>query len=422
MENFLYIGWIPCINGHLDFGLMRVGIQGGFTDLKSKDSNTVNENFTCSDYGDSHDRRIVLQSKVDWRDSSEFHKDSGKFRVIITAEVNKSHSMDDRYLSGNLLIYPLSAEPEDVAQRRKMNVHVLCHSIKNSKKNRHENFNRLEKVTSAKEGIDNLSKFSCSIKFKIEPNGITKLQHNSENPTLNEESKYLIARQAFYYLKYSIHVHKHHLAEQDSLTTITPIYKDVDDDKSDAGLRLICQLKRELTVLKRIQCIDEKEHPTNNAVGIVAYVKSLICSLEQSSIIDQIIAKREQERFEYINASFKAQNSKMGNQINNTELIKSKAKVWLGFIVISIWGSLNFMFKPEVANREAISSATFFTSLIVILATVFFIYTAIKKFYRNRQLPKASEHLYHISYVKILGKIIVALIGIVLSLVFLFMR
>ena len=36
-----YIGWIPCINGHLDFGLMRPGIQGGFTDLNSKDENAI---------------------------------------------------------------------------------------------------------------------------------------------------------------------------------------------------------------------------------------------------------------------------------------------------------------------------------------------------------------------------------------------
>ncbi len=284
MENDTYIGWIPCINGHLDFGLMRVGIKGGFTNVKSKDSRVIEENFTCSDRGDSHDRRIVLQSKVDWRDSPEFPIDSGEFRVIVTAEVNKSDSMDERRLIGNLLIYPLSAEPRNTKQRHMMNVHHLCHLIE-SNENRHENFNRLNCITSAKEVVDNLSYFSCSVRFEIEPNGITHLNYNSENPTLDKGSRYLIARQAFYYLKYSIHTHKHHTAKQDSLTTITPIHGEDDTDKSIAGLHLICQLKRELTFIQRIQNADGKEHPTNNAAGIIAYAKSLILSLAQSKII-----------------------------------------------------------------------------------------------------------------------------------------
>jgi len=439
MELFSYIGWIPCINGHLDFGLMRVGIQGGFTNSKSKDYNSIEANFTCSNNNDSHDRRIVLQSKVDWRDSPDFHEDSGKFRIIVTAEVNKSNSMDERYLSGNLLIYPLSAEPETPQQRNDMNIHKLCHSIRESTKKirdyttinkqqndnplisdenqkRHGYFNRLEKITSAKEKINSLEGFSCSIKFKVDPNGVTKLEYNSKTSSLDDESTYLIARQAFYYLKYSIHTHKHHAAKQDSLTTITPTYSCSDNEKSNAGLRLICQLKRELTFLQRIQNTDAKEHPTNNAIGIIAYIKSLIFSLEQSLIIKPTIAERELERFKYINDSFAAQNCKIGYQTSNIELIKSKSKVWLGFIIISLWGIFNFTLKPAETNREAISTLTFTTGIIIILFTTFLTYLAIKRFYNARQLPEASEHLYNISYTKILAKIIFSIIFIAILL------
>jgi len=416
MEDFAYIGWIPCINGHLDFGLMRVGIQGGFTNSKSIDNKAVELSFGYSPFGDSHDRRIVLQSKVDWRDSSNFPENSGQFRVIVTAEVNKSLSMDERYLSGNLLIYPLSAEPENRDQRTKMNVHALCHDMEEFEDKRHELFNALEKITSAKEPVDNLSNFSCSIRFEISPSGITKLQYNSKNSTLDEESKYLIARQAFYYLKYSIHTHKHHTATQDSLTTITPVNKGTAEDISDAGLRLICQLKRELTSLQRTQNTDGREHPTNNAVGIIAYIKSLILSLQNSSIISHTLAKREQERFKYIDSSFIAQNCKMSNQSNNIELIKSKSKVWLGFILISLWGILNFALKPSEDDQIAISSSDYWIGLIVILATLFFIYSAIKRYYNERQSASAPEYLYHLKWYRIPVKIILTLFLIFLLL------
>jgi uncharacterized membrane protein YidH (DUF202 family) len=414
MEDYPYIGWIPCINGHLDFGLMRVGIQGGFTNSNSKDINAINANFSCVQNSDSHARRIVLQSKVDWRDSDKFEKDSGEFRVIVTAEVNESNSMDDRFLSGNLLIYPLSAEPKDVSARHKMNIHSLCHSIKSNEAKRHENFNHLNNITSGKEPVDNLKHFSCSIGFKVEPNGITTLRYNPNNPALGKDSKYLIARQTFYYLKYAIHTHKHHTAKQDSLTTITPIYDDTEEGKTDAGLRLVCQLKRELTFIQRIQNTDGREHPTNNAAGIISYTQSLIQSLKQSLIINPAIADREQERFKHIRASFAAQNCKMDNQLSNSELIKSKAKVWLGFILASLWGTLNFVFKLDGASKAEIPSSSFYTGVVVILATLFLIYAAIKRYYSARQIPEASEHLYNITYYKLAAKILIPISLIIL--------
>ncbi|MFK5915345.1 MAG: hypothetical protein QM484_13320 [Woeseiaceae bacterium] len=400
---------------------MHVGIRGGFTNSNSTDKNIIEESFSCSTHGDSHDRRFVLQSKVDWRDSDKYHKDSGKFRIIVTAEVEKSHSMDDRCLNGNLLIYPQGAEPKTIAERNSMNVHTLSHAIKDNN-NKHENFNLLSKITSDKEPIDNFDSdyFSCSISFKIEPNGITKLSYTSNNSDLNEDSKFLITRQAFYYLKYSIHTHKHHAAKQDSLTTITPTYGKTQNNKSDAGLRLICQLKRELTFIQRIQNTDGQEHPTNNASGIIAYTKSLIQSLKLSGFIDENIANRECTRFENIGRSFQAQTCKMETLINNIELIKSKSKVWIGFIIISLWGALNFGFAPSKTNRPAIPSDDFTTGFIVILVFLFFAYRAIQIYYRNKQSPLAVERLYHTRYRYIIAKISVATItAIVLITLFL---
>tara|TARA_R110002072_G_scaffold265476_1_gene424371 strand:- start:99 stop:1301 length:1203 start_codon:yes stop_codon:yes gene_type:complete len=388
---------------------MRVGIKGGFTNSNSKDNNCIEENFSCANQEDSHHRRIVLQSQVDWRDSLEFHEDSGKFRVVVTAEVNPSESMDKRYLEGNLLIYPLRAEPELKHQRENMNIHTLCHLIKSEQENRFENFNKLEKITSGQEPVDALSLFSCSIGFQVAPNGITKLKHNNPNQNLVENSLYIIARQAFYYLKYSIHDHKHHTSKQDSLTTITSINNQSDDAMTEAALRLVCQLKRELTYLKRIQNTDGKEHPSNNAAGIIAYIKSLTLSLKNESILSAEVAERELKQFEYVKESFSAQTNKIESKFRNIELVKSKSKVVLGFLIISLWGAINFMFRLNSGDRIQLTNYDIGLVVSTALAIVFFSYIAIKKYYINGLSPEASEHLYRTPFCKIFAKAALAL-------------
>lgn len=69
MKTYSYSGWIPCINGHLDFSLAKVGIKGGFTNADYKDGKVVEKNYSLDSLSDSHHRGVVLQSKVDWRDS-----------------------------------------------------------------------------------------------------------------------------------------------------------------------------------------------------------------------------------------------------------------------------------------------------------------------------------------------------------------
>jgi hypothetical protein len=408
-----YIGWIPCINGHLDFGLMKPGIQGGFTNKSSKDEHAIEINTSLCKNSDSHHRYIILQSKVDWRDSEKFPPDAGKFRVVVTAEVNESHSMDDRCLTGNILIYPVEGEPVDKKQRHQMNVHRLCHSLHECLKMQasecgfQQKFAHLVEITSGRSRVDFLTYFSSSLSFNIHPNGIIRLQYNEKSSDLDSDSLFVIARQAFYYLKYSLHVHKHHIDEQDSLTSITPIYEDNSKSETDAAVRLICQLKRELTSIKRIQNLDSREHPTNNALGIIAYTRSFITSLEDVGMIEQKVAVREQRRFDHLRDSFSAQNAKMSNEKNNLELVKSKSKVWLGFLVLSIWGAINFNLKSDNSLKIEINAYQFMFIISGVFLAVFFVYLAIKRFYLARYNSEAAKSLYDISYWALMLKILV---------------
>jgi len=373
---------------------MRAGIVGGFTDKKSKDKNWIEENFSCSSIEDSHHRRVVLQSKVDWQDSKKHPKGSGKFRVFVTAEVNESVSMDDRSLRGHILIYPLSAESMDKKKIYAMNVHSLCHDIKNQKNDRQKQFKQLEEITSGKVNVDNLTLFSSSLKFEVSPNGVTKIEHVKNNFGLDNATQFFMARQAYYYLKYSIHTHKHHTAKQDSLTTITELSKVDNQD----GMRLICQLKRELTSIQRMQNIDGKEHASNNAVGIIAYIKSLILSLHNENIISDDVKQIELDRFQYVKDSFIAQENKIESNVSTIETIKSKSKVWLGFLLISLWSAFNFTFKSDSSNKTLLSTVDMVMAAPLALIFVFLVYQAITHYYRRGMKPEASEHLYHTGY------------------------
>ncbi len=52
--DYTHIGWIPCINGHLDYGLMSPGISGSFTNKKLQDPKTTKINYGFLKQYDHH--------------------------------------------------------------------------------------------------------------------------------------------------------------------------------------------------------------------------------------------------------------------------------------------------------------------------------------------------------------------------------
>lgn len=93
---YQYLGWIPCISGHLDFGLMKPGISGGFTNKDIKDNKTNHINFGYLAQKDHHARRVMLQSKVDWQYRLSDKEYDGSFRVFVIAEASESACMDNQ--------------------------------------------------------------------------------------------------------------------------------------------------------------------------------------------------------------------------------------------------------------------------------------------------------------------------------------
>ena len=108
-EHFTHVGWVPCVLGHLDFGLMKVGLSGGeiFGVIPTKDKNEIAVNFAHQGDSDDNGRRIIVSTWHDWMDTIQ---NDGKFRVVLSAESNRSLDMDNRYLKGRLCIMPKSYE------------------------------------------------------------------------------------------------------------------------------------------------------------------------------------------------------------------------------------------------------------------------------------------------------------------------
>ncbi|CUS47661.1 MAG: hypothetical protein HLUCCO02_08960 [Idiomarinaceae bacterium HL-53] len=392
MEKFEYIGWTPCLNGHLDFGLTRVGIKGTFNGGNTlPDLKTIEENFSSCELVDHHARLIVLQSKVDWRDSLEYEKIDGFFRVFVTATVNNSDDMDERFLSGSILIYPLENEPSDIEAVRSMPIHEFSHQIQKEKSK--NSFVRLHELVSAPSKIDGLEKknLTCSLKFKMEPNGLTFLKLLESCSPIDARTKFVFARQAFYYLKYSVHNHRHHEDTQDSLTTIVNLENAA---KKEIALKLVCQLKRELTNLGRIQKVDKKEHPTNNTSGILAYSKSLLIALRNSDYLTEKEFETQVFLLDNIKESFNSQSSEIRKRQELINQAKSKSKIWIGLILAFIFGVPRLLMTFPDEHKFEIGKSFGYSLPILIIVTCAAIYRANIEYYKVVDDPAKSEALY----------------------------
>lgn len=399
MKNNNYIGWIPCVNGNLDFGLMKVGIKGGFTDKKINDEKVIEKNFSQSGVPGKHDRLITLQSRVNWRDSKEHDESLGAFRIFVTARVAVSNHMESRHLSGDILLYPQEAEPLDKQEIHNVSIHEISHGI--TEENVATEFPKLETQVNNPKNITGLHPdcFKVSFSFSVTSTGIIRLKLNSTSDELDDHSSYLLARQAFYYLKYSIHSHRHHVDEQDSLTTITP-------ETEGCGLRLVCQLKRELTSLSRTQRVENRLHETNIAKGIIGYAKSLLLGLNREGLITEDELIREKQYFENVSASFESQEQTISRAEQKLEMIKAKSKVWLGFCLIFSWGftNFNFMTDSKVKLNDGLSWSI--PTFIVLFAVL--LYMTSKKYYFMISSPHSLVKIYETSGLSVLIKVLLA--------------
>ncbi len=389
---YQYLGWIPCISGHLDFGLMKPGISGGFTNKTIKDGKTNHINFGYLAQKDHHARRIMLQSRVNWRDRLSSNDYDGSFRVLVLAEASEESCMDSRQLQGSLYLYPTAeqegSKPENHQKSWFREIH-RAQELNDQSNHGGNGWNETRKELNScyinlQRTLD--SEGFWRVDFKATSGGLVYLKVPTESyRTLTDQEKFLITRQAYYYIKYSLHSHKHHQAEQDSLTSIVP-YDSSTDSSRNAALKLLCQLKRELTHIKRTLTREQRLY-SDDALGILSYMGSLLTTLHTSGMINDDLFKREESYIGSLRSSFQTQESRSKNYRAIEDSTRSTYRVYIGWVLALLslfFGIVARPFYSQVPESNQVTIPLTFTELTTLFALTLLVATQL---YR-----KVSDH------------------------------
>lgn len=369
-EKFTHVGWVPCVLGHLDFGLMKVGLSGCevFGVIPKRDNEEITVNFAYDGDSDDNGRRIIISTWYDWKDKIQ---SDGQFRVILSAESNKSSDMDNRYLKGHLCIMPNSygkhhAETYSYYMDDVINIKdTSLKKLNDKQETLNEYWKKISDKLSKGKTPDCHANKVYFVEFYIGHSGITHLSYlptNVDNKEcLSEKAQYGILRQAFYYIKYTLHTHKHHTKESDALTTIVKMDR---EDVTNDGKRLVAQIKRELTRIKRTQNENHYRRDESSAHGIIGYLKSLIATCCDIGLLTKEQQSRELSWLEGASGSFTAQHEIMTIQINDRGSVKSSSRQWAGFLLASasiptlLWVNLSKRDNgsPPITNSTNVES------------------------------------------------------------------
>jgi len=181
-----------------------------------------------------------------------------------------------------------------------------------------------------------------------------------------EPDQYVLTRQAYYYLKYSIHKHNHHVEEADCLTTIV---KHSEENLPNVGLKLMGQLKRELVQIKRIQRKFQKRHGETEALGILGYMHSLLASCRRAEYIDDDRYFRELDYIAGMRESFSSQHDSIQVEASRKNVLKqlNRQKVAIYLAYFSICTLVYLRLFPPAAPTSTLELTRKTTDLNVFL-------------------------------------------------------
>ncbi len=418
--DFQFVGWIPCVSGHLDFGLINVGLQGGFTNSKKKDPKNFCCHYSKTGFRDSHEQRVVIQSWVDWKDRVD---SDGDYRVCVVTEANHSDDLDKRELTGCAIVYRKKYETLTGEHRSSLldAMHDLNNYFVESRNSSTESWNVSQEklnglwdVVVSKTPTPETSSPSTllfgdcreakpdiyRVDFKIQADGITlssftnlrgqSIEVDGNTNILNDEDRFIVCRHVFYYLKYSLHVHKHHEHQADALTSIVPFEK-------NAGLKLIGQIKRELSAIKRTQLHHQRLHHSSEAIGILGYINSLLIALKDKEMISESQFDKESGRCNNMEKSFKGQSARIDDCFKKRSHIASSTKqvtmMMLSYISLCLIAFINLFKKNEDVNPDsskvlsflAESQSSFIYLPFVMLTSILICHCTTRYFYRLRE-------------------------------------
>jgi len=278
-HNPAYVGWVPCLNGQLVFNLVECGLktEPGISIVHY----AINKN-QLAEY-------ILLHSMVDWKD---FDDDEGKSNGLWSVFLLSTRHESDNTHQGCLFFMLNQGKKEESYYKPLKTLQTINYSL-----NTDQTIDIPNKFKSLK---DNLYQTSAAgehcfyVDFKLNSDGIVLLRPETLN---NENEQQIIARQAYYYIKYAWHRHQHHDARAETLTTIHRWVT-----KAYIANALISDIKTNLVSFKRE--IDITSHrDILKAKGIITYAKALVEILKARKFIDENRYNREINHLRYFQES-----------------------------------------------------------------------------------------------------------------------
>ena len=321
-----YIGWVPCVSGRLFFEYTFPGLGAPKYSI-----NHVEQNNESTSY----QRYIIVSSVVDWKDGKE--KDSsGKYNVFFIGH----KSSDEINLHGSVYIFP-----EDLNSPSLNIIETLLSAIYKKIIQEDEikdEYNQLNKI------LDEINeKRFYKVKVKVESPGFTKLKYvSATDDNLTESHKYTIVRQAYYYIKYAFHRHRHHHDKAESLTTIHSLA--VEEER--VGIKLLNDLRKSLVQLKR----DFEPYNCNNiyhSSGISSYAKSLAESCYKDGYLKEEEYKSEISYFDNVRSSLEIMAGVVEKDIAKRTMNSGNARAIILF-VLSIIMPVVLIFRKEIVDKS----------------------------------------------------------------------
>jgi hypothetical protein len=323
--DYEYIGWVPCVSGRLFFEYTYPGLGDPKYSI-----NHVELDIS----GAFYHRYVIASSIVNWKDEKE-NNTKGTYKVYMIGD----KTSDEIDLVGTICIVPEDEELQIINEIEK-NLKIINKKILEEEEIKNE-YNKLKKIISK----INEKRF-YKVDYIVESPGFTKLKYDSpEKADLPESHKYTVTRQSYYYIKYTLHKHRHHHDKAESLTTIHPLSV----DKERIGIKLLNDLRKSLVQLKR----DFEPYNCNNiyhSSGVASYAKSLAESCYKNGYLNEKEYKSEKSYFDNIKDSLEVMSGVVEKDIAKRTMHSGNARAIILF-ALSIIMPVVLIFRDKIAHQ-----------------------------------------------------------------------
>ena len=407
IKNYQYIGWVPCISGRLNYDNASVT-----TSLDSERSAVAfNKKLKNSSFLDG-ERVLAITSTHDWQDTFGGEV-TGKFKIVV---VGRADSFNDY----SLLKIKLGIIPNNHADKAFKDVDGLVSQLKTMSLSSDEDVRNFKQLLTS---LEDLLSFDLKDVQEVEvgrpagsysreapihhlvdailhPNGLIACKYidddfrdkelkRSNNDTYLE-TREAIVRQAYYYLKYLFHQHKHHLHSDDSVCTIIPLPAAL----NRVGPILVGDLITSLTQCRRhfkIISVSSFYYMDSHYMGFLGYIGSLAKSCLRIGFYDQATYNNQIDRLNYLEKSYSAiVSERQEEKLNKGRSLQSWSIIFqLYTAILLVFGTYSLLQKVDYSDSKKFSEHLEMDYLTVVFSfsIVFFVTCYVFKYLKNHRSP-----------------------------------